>query len=173
MKQEEEGLIFLYKEIQTSKNISQGKVYWEISIEALSINYIPVDRVHEHRFGQDSTVVLSFRGSPCNDVVCLVCLWAHQLEEELLKCPVVWPWYFVCYAVSIIAGWSIWKWCRREFRRYDQCLQWGREVFNACVRKWRCIGFQRWSVVWVFYISVLGCCTRFSSVGNWKIIIDC
>ena len=85
----------------------------------------------------------------------------------------VWPWYFICYAVSIIAGWSVWKWCRREFRRYDQCLQWGREVFNACVRKWRCIGLQRWSVVWVFYISVLGCYTRFSSVGNWKIIIDC
>ena len=84
----EEGLIFLNEEIQTSKNISHGQIYQEISIEAPSITYIVADHFHEHRFGQDSTVVLSFQQSLCNGTVCIMCVWMHQLREELLKCQV-------------------------------------------------------------------------------------
>ena len=65
-----------------------GQIYGEISIEAPSITYIPTDHFHQHRFGQDLTIVLSFQRYPCNDIVCLVRKWAHQLKEELLKCQV-------------------------------------------------------------------------------------
>ena len=84
----EEGLIFLDEEIQTNKNISQGQIYCEISNETPSIAYILSDHFHQHRFGQDSTVALSFQQSPCNGTVCLVCVRVHQLTEELLKCQV-------------------------------------------------------------------------------------
>ena len=69
----EEGLLFLNEEIQTSKNISQGQICWEISIETPLITYILVDHFHQYRFGQDSTVVLSFQQSPCNGTVSNVC----------------------------------------------------------------------------------------------------
>ena len=69
----------------TSKNISQAQIYREISIETPSITYILADHFHHHRFDQDSTVVLSFQQSPCNGTVRLMCVWVHQLREELLK----------------------------------------------------------------------------------------
>ena len=83
-----EGLIFLDEEIQTNKNILQDQIYWEIFIEAPSITYKLADHFHKHIFGQDSTVVLSFQQSPCNDTVCLMYVRVHQLREELMKCQV-------------------------------------------------------------------------------------
>ena len=55
-----------------------------------------------------------------------------------------------CDTVSIIAAWGGWKWCRGQCRRHGTCLQWSKKVFNICVRRWVCINFQRWSVLWVF-----------------------
>ena len=83
-----EGLIFLNEEIQTSKNISQGQIYRDISIEALLITYILAHHFLQHRFGPDSTVVLSFQQSLCYRTGHLMCVWVHQLREELLKCQV-------------------------------------------------------------------------------------
>ena len=60
----------------------------EISIEAPSITYILGDHFHQHRFGQDSTVVLSFQQYPCNGTVCLMSVRVHLLREEWLKCQV-------------------------------------------------------------------------------------
>ena len=65
-KQKDEGLIFLSEEIQTNKIFLRVKSFQEISIEAPLITYILVDHFHQHRFGQDSTVVLSFQQSPCD-----------------------------------------------------------------------------------------------------------
>ena len=88
MSHKEEELIFLNEEIQTSKNISQDQIYQEIFIEAASITYILADHFHQHRFGHDSTVVLSFQQSPCNVTGYLMCVRVHQLRKELLKCQV-------------------------------------------------------------------------------------
>ena len=63
-----------------------GQICGEISNETPSITYIPTDNFHQHRFGQDLTVVLSFQRYRCNGVVCLARKWAHQLKEEMLKC---------------------------------------------------------------------------------------
>ena len=83
-----------------------------------------------------STVVLSFQRSPCNDVVHLVCVRAHQLREKLLKCQVflyvdssgngnesmqpviscLKPCNFVWYSVFITAVRSGRAWCRRQYR---------------------------------------------------------
>ena len=124
-------------------------------------------------FGQDSTVVLSFQQPLSNVTVCQVCVWVHQLREKLLKCQVflyddssgngtmpmqsklsctscVKLCYFVLYSVSVIAVWGGWKWYRRQFRRHGKCLQWSKEVFSTCLRRWKCINFQEWSVVRVF-----------------------
>ena len=136
-------------------------IYWEISIETPSISFVLADHFHQHTFSQGSTVVLSFHRFPCSDIVCLVFLRVHQLRQELLKCQVFmyddssgngtepmqskyscissFKWcYFVWYSVSIIAVWGDRKWCRRQFGRHGQCLQWGKEIFNACVRRWKC-----------------------------------
>ena len=71
--QKEKGLIFLYEEIETRKNISRGQIYREIFIEAPSITYILADHFHQHilTFGHYSTVVLSFQQPPCNNIVCM------------------------------------------------------------------------------------------------------
>ena len=88
MNHKEEGMIFLNEEIQTSKNISHGQTYREISIEDPSITYILAVHFHQHRFGQVSTVVLSFQKSQCNGTLHLMCAQMHQSREELLKCQV-------------------------------------------------------------------------------------
>ena len=88
MNHKEEGLIFLNEEIQTSKNVSHGQIYREISIEDPSITYILAVHFYQHRFGQDSTVVLSFQKFQCDGTVCLMCAQMHQSREELLKCQV-------------------------------------------------------------------------------------
>ena len=54
------------------KNISQGHICQEISIETPSKTYVLSDYLHQHRFGQDSTVVLSFQQSPFNGIMCSV-----------------------------------------------------------------------------------------------------
>ena len=88
MNHKEEGFIFLYEDIQTSKNISQGQIYREISIEAPSITYILADHFHQQKFNQDSIIALSFKQSPCNGTACLACVQEHQLRGKLLKCQV-------------------------------------------------------------------------------------
>ena len=79
------------------------------------------------------------------------------------------PCYFVWYSISIITVWHDWKWCRREFRRHGQRLQLGKEVFNAYVRRWKCINFQKDWLADCSRSPYFTAMLEFYSAGNWNL----